>query len=359
LRRVVEVVAAAALVLALSFALASAAELPARAATPDIASQVMMRLFGETSDASASFAASRGDRASESPLRGLALAPQSTAATPFASAGGVAVTQDRLTLHDLYETGTGARFSTASPLRDDFVSLMPSSALFTAPYQPVAPAPSISPAPGTLAFAPVTAPAADGSQAATHAAFVPSPAQVGPVRFEGHTDAATSSQTPQLDLNDASYGAGANFQVRAGKRNLSVNLSSEYDQIGSGGATAFSASTLGASPWQLPAGAPLVLPNDAGLNRLSLGAGLAVPVVRGVTLNLNYAAQRLYNGYGMPGLLNLDTLNNTYGGRLTFNLPSTSSSLSISAYQDRFQDSLLPINGSTQTREDVNFTVKF
>ncbi len=36
-----------------------------------------------------------------------------------------------------------------------------------------------------------------------------------------------------------------------------------------------------------------------------------------------------------------------------------SSSLSIGAYQDRFQDSILPISGQTQTREDVNFTVKF
>jgi hypothetical protein len=69
--------------------------------------------------------------------------------------------------------------------------------------------------------------------------------------------------------------------------------------------------------------------------------------------------QHLYGGYGLPGLVNLDAINNTYGGKLTFNVPDASKTLSISAYQDRFTDSLLPLNGSTQTREDVNFTVKF
>ena len=106
-------------------------------------------------------------------------------------------------------------------------------------------------------------------------------------------------------------------------------------------------------------GAPVVVPNYADLNRLSLGAGLAVPVVRGLTLNLNYDAQRLYGGYGLPGLVNLDSVSNTYGGKLSFDIPRTSGTLSISAYQDRFADGLLPLNGTTQTREDVNFTVKF
>jgi hypothetical protein len=102
-----------------------------------------------------------------------------------------------------------------------------------------------------------------------------------------------------------------------------------------------------------------LVPNYADLNRLSVGAGVSVPVVRGLTLNLNYDAQHLYGGYGLPGLLNLDTINNTYGGNLTFTIPRISSSLSIGAYQDRFQDGAQPINGQTQTREDVNFTVKF
>jgi hypothetical protein len=57
--------------------------------------------------------------------------------------------------------------------------------------------------------------------------------------------------------------------------------------------------------------------------------------------------------------MNLDTINNSYGGQLTFDLPHTANTLSVSAYQNRYQDSVLPINGYTQIREDVNFTVKF
>ncbi len=257
MRRVVGIVAAAALVLALFSAVAAAADLPASTGSYDLGSQLMLRLFGETSDANASFAAARGDRASESPLRELALAIPSAGATPLASASATAAAfgQSRLTLGDLYDASSAARFSPGTPLNDDIVALMPSSALFTASYQPVTPEPSISPAPGTLAFAPVTAAAGDESLPATpKAAFVPSTTQVGPVRFEGHSDSATL-QTPQLDLRDNTYGARANLDLRAGKRDLNLNVSSEYDQVASGGANAFTASTLTASSWQLPGGA--------------------------------------------------------------------------------------------------------
>jgi hypothetical protein len=89
-----------------------------------------------------------------------------------------------------------------------------------------------------------------------------------------------------------------------------------------------------------------------------LGAGLAVPVFHGLTLKLNYDAQRLYGGYTLPGLVNLDAAN--YAGGLTYDIPYSSSSLSISAYQSRLGDSLLPpANGYTQNGGDLNFTVKF
>ena len=181
------------------------------------------------------------------------------------------------------------------------------------------------------------------------------------MQFEGHAE-GLSAQTPQLALPYTSYGAGANFDVRAGKRSLNLNLSSGYEHETRNDANAFSVTPVdSATSWQLPgSGTPLVVPNYADLNRLSLGAGVSVPVMRGLTLNFNYDTQRLYGGYGLPGLMNLDAVNNSYGGKLTFNIPQISNSaLSIGAYQDRFQDSILPNNGYTQTREDVNFTVKF
>ena len=323
--------------------------------------QLMLSLFGETSDSRASFAAAQGDRASESPLRELALAVPAPN-TKRATTQRAAFADDRIAMRDLATQDVGAFPSTpldvaatalhyAMPAPStDAATLVPPSLHYTAAYQPVAPLPAISPGPGTLAFAPPQINASEPT---------PSTAQLGAIRFQGQSEA--NPAPPQSGLHDAAYGAGANFDVRAGKRSLSVNLSSEYEHVGRNESDTLSVAPLNtASSWQLPGiGAPLFVPNYADMNRLSLGAGVSVPVVRGLTLNLDYDAQHLYGGYGLPGLTNLDTINNTYGGNLTFSIPRISSSLSIGAYQDRFLDGAQLINGQTQTREDVNFTVKF
>jgi hypothetical protein len=361
-RRVYGVVVAAALIAALSFTIARADDLNAPARPLDLGAQLMLRLFGETSDINASFSAARGDRESESPLRELAL----VIPTAEAKAGGEtasAFQQDRFALDEL---GNGealsdgvSRLDAGMPnagfeppsLDSDAEAFAASGPQLSASYEAASAEPSISPEPGTLAFTPPAVHGADFQSQAT---------QVGQVRFESDAQTPQEQQGIASALHDSAYNAGANFDVRAGKRSVNLNLSSEYEHLTRDDATTFSVSPLGVSSWQLPGsgGAPLAVPSYADLNKLSVGAGLSLPVVHGLTLNLNYDAQRLYGGYGLPGLVNLDTVNNTYGGNLTFNIPRFSSSLSIGAYQDRFQDSLL-LNGSTQTHEDVNLTVKF
>ncbi|MGC1381826.1 MAG: hypothetical protein WA814_12485 [Candidatus Baltobacteraceae bacterium] len=377
MRRVVGVVSGITLALAFSSTVVLAAPSladPFPAGRTDIGSQVMLQLFGETSDSTASFSAARGDRTSESPLRELALqVPSSGNEAAFVAGTSSPSPQPQtgdngggiVSLAQAADAGlvrSEVRF--APPNQDDsLVTLQPSRSLFTAAYQPIAPATAVSPDPGTQAFSPLVTGSvglSDDLPSASHSAvYVPSTVQVGPVQFQGHVEGA-STDTPQLSLRDNSYGAGANFDVRAGKRKLDLNISSSYEHVGRDDSS-FSASTLDSgSSWTLPElGGPLVVPSYANLNKLSLGAGVAVPVLRGLTLNLNYDAKRLYGGYGLPGLLNLDAIDNTYGGKLTFQIPDTSSTLSISAYQDRYQDNVLPLNGSTQMREDVNFTVKF
>ena len=365
--RVVGVVASAALAVVLSSAALRAESLSSNSGHADLGSALMLRLFGEVSDSNASFAAAFGDRISESPLREMALHVGSTpskVAYSGSTPSAAGFTPAQVALHDLSANDVSylAQAANAGLLRSDAHFTAPAtpgttgtvpaeaSALLTAAYRPVEPWPNISPAPGTLAFgAPVTSPTDSGDRNL----------QLGRVGFEGHV-AGASTQTPQLSLDDTAYNAGADFDVHAGKRNLRVNLSSAYEHLARSDGSNFTASTLDSNTWHLPQpGAPVVVPNYADLNRLSLGAGLAVPVLRGLTLNLNYDAQRLYGGYGLPGLVNLDSVSNTYGGKLSFDIPRTSGTLSISAYQDRFADGLLPLNGTTQTREDVNFTVKF
>jgi hypothetical protein len=370
-------VAKAALAVALCCGVARAGFMPS-APRFDLGSELMLRLFGETSDSNAAFAAAHGDRTGESPLHELALqaAPSRERAayatiaeteTPWLTGSStLPASLDLSSAAAALDAGlarSGVHFAPPAQPRDDVVTLIPSSALLTATYQPVAPTPNISPAPGTLAFGrpSVTAPQLFEPAASTRVpSFVPVAAQVAGAKFEGRLEGA-STDTPQISLHDNTYGAGANFDVRAGKRDLTLNLSTQYERVSRNDFNAFTTSPLSStSSWQLPnADAPLMVPSYADLNRFSVGAGLAVPVVRGVTLNLNYDTQRLYGGFGLPGLVNLDTINNSYGGRLTFNSPDASKSLSISAYQERFSDSVLPINGYTQTREDVNFTVKF
>ena len=365
--RVGGMMASAALAVALCSTAARAELISLSPATPDLGSQLMLRVFGETSDSRAAFSAESGNRVSESPLRDLALQlspperPPSFAAELAAtsllrsSAGNIPTTGGGLSdLARAFDSGlvTDVRFAPQAQPRDDVVRLAP-SAPFTAAYQPVPPLPSISPGPGTLAF--------DSSSAAAvqPAAFAPAVSQVGNVQFLGHAE-GSSLDAPGLALHDNSSTAGANFLVRAGKRDLNFDVTTQYEHLIRNDSNSFTAAQNPTSQWQLPnADAPLAIPSYSDLNRVSVGAGVNVPVFRGLTLNLNYGIEHLYGGYGLPGLMNLDTMNNSYGGKLTFDIPDASKTLSISAYQNRFSDSVLPLNGSTQTHEDVNFTVKF
>jgi len=193
--------------------------------------------------------------------------------------------------------------------------------------------------------------------AAATSGSVPALLRVGPVRVEGQVQ-GDSAQAPQIALHDNAYGAGADIAVRAGRRNVDVGLSSSYEQLTRNDTNFAPSAPL--SALSLPGDdTSLVIPNFGNLSRLSLNAGVAVPLINGLTLKLNYDTARLLGSYGLPGLTNLDAIDNAYGGGLTFALPHSSSTLSLSAYQFRYQDNILPANSLTQTRENLNFTVKF
>lgn len=334
MRRTIGVVTGAALALTLLRAGAFADSLALRDASPDIASQLMLRLFGETADTKASFSAQSGDRSSESPLRELALrvnAPGAGTLAPDATATLPAVhiafndfsVDESAYLYRAADAGVeAAAAAAATSLQTPALHVEPLSSqspLYTAAYQPVT-EPSISPGPGTIAF--------DGGAAAA-------------------PSTGLGVAEPSLD------GTG-----KTTKHPFSLNLSGHYDRTDDLSAQAFTADTTPSLTLPGPNSA-FTVPNYAGSNRLSLGAGLAVPVFHGLTLNLNYDAQRSYGSEVLPGVTNFDAANNLYAGRLTYQIPYSSSSLSISAYQNRPGDSLLPVNGYTQTGENVNFTVKF
>ena len=104
---------------------------------------------------------------------------------------------------------------------------------------------------------------------------------------------------------------------------------------------------------------PDFVPAYAGVSRSSLGANLAVPVAPRLLLGMGYNTERLVAGYGVPSTLGgLDARNDTYTGNLTFLFPRLGSALSLSAQQYRYQDNVIPAE-YTQLREDLNLTVKF
>jgi hypothetical protein len=272
----------------------------------------MLRVFGETTDASASFFAQNGDRISESPLHELALRatlPVQNGIVPIAYAARTAVPPARLSLASLGTDdaavlsraesagllpATGGFAAAQRPIVDQVAA--PASLEYTAPtYRPLPPVPNISPEPGTIAF---DAPGSDGTQNSSLLTLEPN----GPLTLSG--------AAPDLS------------------------------------APAFNATTNPPSALTLP-------------GRSSQGAGLTLPVLRGVTLKVNDDPQNPAGSDTIPGVPNLGPIPNLYAGRLTYVIPKLSSTLSISAYQERLEQNALPPNAYTNNGGDVNFTVKF
>jgi hypothetical protein len=350
----------------------------------DLGQQVLLRFFGETSDAHASLEAAYGNARSESPLRNLALTAESVrpqpAAWDVATVAPTFATIDPPASSDTQLMDTAGRYDPAfAPARaaqyvasstpvfsgqTDLIASPSGTSFISGEYRPGAPAPAATTVeratgsttsgasePGRLAFSQSPSSSAWRSSATGGTDF-------GPVHLNTHFDSSQLTQQ-QSALTDGGYGAGAAVNVRALHRNLNFAVSSDYERLmrdDPSGSAAFSPS----SNWQLPGGdVPLVVPNYADMSRISLGAALAVPVVNNLTLNLNVASDRMLGAYGLPGVNNLDATDNSYGGGLTFAIPHSAGSVSISARQLHYQDNLLPSDTYTQTREDVNFTVKF
>ena len=343
----------------------------------DLRPQLMMRLFGENGDTRASLAAAYGDRGSESPLRGLALvvagatrpaayAQAGTAptfATAFDSDLGVLATTSSLERAVL---NSAVRFTAPTPpVADPGISAATAAApaagaaqraavpeeFTVGNYQPEAVAAVVVPQPGAYSFGPL---------AVAPSRSTASNVRVGPVDFQGRVEGA-SAQTPAIGQIDNAAGAGANFDLRAGSRRVNVDISSGYEHLTRNDASGFSTSSLSSSWVQPGDNVPLVVPTYADMSRLVVGAAVAVPVVKGLTFNLNAGAQRLLGGSGtLPGLNNVDAINASYGGGFTYTIPKFSNgTLSLSAHQSRYQDNLVPLNTNTQTHEDLNLTVKF
>jgi hypothetical protein len=220
------------------------------------------------------------------------------------------------------------------------------------------------------------------------------PVRVGPVRFASSVEeSALSSGTPSsfdtmsrcgtadpngacaaLRQQDSRVAAGTSFDVRAGQHHLNVNLGGSLEHQSLPDETSFpyipldpqspQASTQAAP---LRGGSAISYPNLVDVTKHGLNANVALPVTTHVTVDVGYDTQHLQGGYTatnstvnastlVPGI---DARKETYLGNITYQLPHTNSAITFSARQYRYQDNFIPNLNLTQTRADVNFTVKF
>ncbi len=373
-----------ALVPALSPNIAQSDPVISSSASYDFGAAAFRALFGETTDANAALAASYGDLSSESPMREFAITtvPQKIADVAFAPGLSSTITfaQERPARPSASSVSSMDNFAgrVFAPSATRFVPVafyepVPSIAIDVPRRldvaEPPAPAPPSDSSP-SLASAPAPA-ISFGNSAYSQkpanpltAGFVPSSVAVpvslhlGRLQFDGQVG-GTETQASALSDSDNGYNAGADFDVRAGARRVNVDVSSSYEHLMRDDTISYSSALPVASKWEIGGDAVPAIPSYADMSKLALGANLAVPVTTTMTLGLNYNAQRLLGEYGLPGIGNLDAIDNSLGGRVTLAIPKWSSQISLSASQYHYQDNIAPANTFSDLRGNVNFTVKF
>jgi hypothetical protein len=100
-------------------------------------------------------------------------------------------------------------------------------------------------------------------------------------------------------------------------------------------------------------------PNYANMYHTVLGAGLAWPVARDLSLAAHVSDQKYYGAYGT-------TLSNNIGGTkdqldldLTYTVPNTTSTLGLGYRVSSYKDVVLPSYNFVQSQEHVNFSFHF
>ncbi|MFN2450240.1 MAG: hypothetical protein ABR508_10730 [Candidatus Baltobacteraceae bacterium] len=193
---------------------------------------------------------------------------------------------------------------------------------------------SYAPAPGVLSGAPVDV-------------------RLGSVRFQ--TAFAAMQKCGTADDSAAcaqGLSAGTAFNVRAGNRSVNLRLESGVTHLVN------QSPVFPYVPLDPDAQAGLSYPGVTNVFGQNVGAQLAVPVTQRITVGLQYDRAHYQGNTATSVLPGFEGTRNTYLGNLTYQLKG-SSAITLSARQYRYQDLLTPSLTATQTRADLNFTVKF
>ena len=187
--------------------------------------------------------------------------------------------------------------------------------------------------------------------------------QVGAFYLSG---SSASADLTGLSARDVQAQAISSLAVGAKGRQVKFDVGSNYER--------FSTQAVPTLAYRPVVGAP-AKPSIADVPGLSVAqlaggysdvtargvnAGMAVPLTRNLTLGMQYGTQRYTGAVNAQDFSpNFDTSKYSYVGNLTFAIPRSAAAIVVSARQYRFQDNLVPSNSTSETRADVNFTVKF
>ncbi len=193
---------------------------------------------------------------------------------------------------------------------------------------------------------------------------VSTPLRVGSFAISGQLERA---QFDGMRAHEDQLMTGTTISPRIGNSRIDLSIGSNYERFTTGQSSfPYVANTQGAALGQsaissLPGGSAAALSQSFNdVTTRGVNAGLAVPVARNLTVGMGYGTQRYTGNFNAGFQPSLDTSQYLYLGNVTFAIPRTSSAITLSAQQARYQDNLNPNNPAySETRADLNFTVKF
>ena len=100
-------------------------------------------------------------------------------------------------------------------------------------------------------------------------------------------------------------------------------------------------------------------PNQIDLYHSTLAAGASVPLTPGVVLHTRYSDQRYTGSYGTTLGSNINGTKGQVDLGLTYSVPKTASTVGLSFRNSTYRDGALSSYNLNQSREDVNFTIRF
>ena len=176
--------------------------------------------------------------------------------------------------------------------------------------------------------------------------------------------ANTDADVAELSARDQRLQTISSVNLGVAGRQVKIDLGSTYERLSTDVVPSFQYRPgIAAKPSIADVPGMSVAQLAGGFNDVTtrgIDAGLAVPISRNLTVGMQYGTQRYTGAVNAQDFTpNLDTSKFSYVGNLTFAIPRSSSAIVLSARQYRFLDNLTPANSTTQTRADVNFTVKF